>query len=399
MVDTQNLVGQGAKMAMDEIYRMLFGNAFVNARQGQPVTAGDIGDTAFTVGLNSLPFGAGGGVVRGAQAAPAAAKAVDEALARKILQNAIAQRKVAVAMTPSGAEGTIRSGGMKNIFELDDVAASRPGTYLGERRLVEENLLGIPQSAPAAARPTYGALAGPMLPQPIAQRLPGVTGQAIRVLDPRFNKVLSKYGYTLGSNTSEVTPALLATTRPGIEGTATIADSFLDPARAYSLTNKADAQQLSDDVFELISRNARNKYGGENQLALGSSQTYPYLEVQMAPGQGALSNISKMQVPVNATRSSPYGNNPDSARAQAQALQQFLKQQGVSNVKAGKIQQIQPDYITSIQRGIAQARASAPVRAANRAAYNVSQIPSKVRSKLQINRGGKPIDDIYEGVL
>ena len=55
MADAQNLVGQGFNVVFDELYRALFGDAVGNLRQGEEVSAGDIGNTALTVGLNSLP--------------------------------------------------------------------------------------------------------------------------------------------------------------------------------------------------------------------------------------------------------------------------------------------------------------------------------------------------------
>lgn len=80
MADSQNLIGQGMGIAMDEIWRALFGNAVVNARQGQPITAGDVGDTAFTVGLNSLPFGGGGAAARASRITPEGLNALDQVL-------------------------------------------------------------------------------------------------------------------------------------------------------------------------------------------------------------------------------------------------------------------------------------------------------------------------------
>jgi hypothetical protein len=61
MADTSKQIGQGAQIAMEAIYRALLGDAAVNAKSGKAVSAKDIGNTALTVGLNSLPFGAGGG--------------------------------------------------------------------------------------------------------------------------------------------------------------------------------------------------------------------------------------------------------------------------------------------------------------------------------------------------
>lgn len=150
MADTQNLVGQGAKMAMDEIYRMLFGNAFVNARQGQPITAGDVGDTAFTVGLNALPFGAGGAAAKGARAA-------DPAIARIVAERVLRNPSVSVRFPSEVSADLVNSGRFKNSMELG--LDSGFNVITPQARLNAENLAyGVPLSAAAADRPIYGML-------------------------------------------------------------------------------------------------------------------------------------------------------------------------------------------------------------------------------------------------
>lgn len=150
MADSQDLIGQGMGIAMDEIWRMLFGNAFVNARQGQPITAGDVGDTAFTVGLNALPFGAGGAAAKGAQAAdPALAKL----LATRILRNP----NVSVRFPSQIAPDLVNSGRFKNSMELG--IDSGFNVITPQARIQAENLAyGIPLAAAAADRPIYGML-------------------------------------------------------------------------------------------------------------------------------------------------------------------------------------------------------------------------------------------------
>lgn len=119
MADSQNLIGQGMGIAMDEIYRALFGNAAVKARQGQPITAGDVGDTAFTVGLNSLPFGGGGAAARASKVTPEGL----DALARVIAMQRRSRTAAPDRLVPEADRVIYDSGN----------AAFGPGTYFSNR--------------------------------------------------------------------------------------------------------------------------------------------------------------------------------------------------------------------------------------------------------------------------
>lgn len=191
MADSQNLIGQGMGIAMDEIWRALFGNAAVKARQGQPITAGDVGDTAFTVGLNSLPFGGGGAAARGAQVA-ANSPEVARMLALQALRNPnIVSRQGVNALEQMARSGDTR---FKNMFDMNIENVPRYAEYQQKglvsadelsqealrRAASEEAILGIPMNAPASARPTYGI---------VTPALPGVAARAPRPIGTPQNAV------------------------------------------------------------------------------------------------------------------------------------------------------------------------------------------------------------------
>jgi len=81
MADTQNLIGQGMGLAMDQIYRALLGDAGANLRAGKPVSGADVANSALTVGLNALPVGGAGVAAKGVKATGITPEGV-EALAR-----------------------------------------------------------------------------------------------------------------------------------------------------------------------------------------------------------------------------------------------------------------------------------------------------------------------------
>lgn len=55
MATTEELVGRGLNVVLDQLYRTLFGDAVGNLRQGEEVTGEDVANSALTIGLNSLP--------------------------------------------------------------------------------------------------------------------------------------------------------------------------------------------------------------------------------------------------------------------------------------------------------------------------------------------------------
>jgi hypothetical protein len=150
MADTSKQIGQGAQIAMDAIYRALLGDAAVNAKQGKSVSGADLANSALTIGLNSLPFGAGGGA---AKAVPAA----DKALARLLATRVLKKPNVSVRFPSNISNDLVNSGRFKNSMELG--IDSGLGVITPQARLQAENLAyGIPLSASAADRPIYGML-------------------------------------------------------------------------------------------------------------------------------------------------------------------------------------------------------------------------------------------------
>jgi hypothetical protein len=286
-------------------------------------------------------------------------------------------------MTPAGIEGAARSGALKNAVELQEEGTDllRAPGYLDERRRIEESVLGIPQDAPGSARPYYGAVtSGIPLPYSAAQRAPGVTGEILRTLDPRFNRSMASYAYALNNNFSDVAPQGVAMTRPGAQGSFTISDSFLEPDRVFQIGNPSDRAEAVEAIIGMARQNADPKNLAGNVLSPGP-RTLPYIEAQISPETNPFELINRFDVPITAHRGTPWGFTPESANAKAAALKEFLGSQGAGNIRTGTTQAIEPAYVNEARRAALKLRNSKPGRIVRDAAYQVSQIPADIKRR------------------
>ena len=339
-----------------------------------------------TVGLAPLAF-TGYGAVKAAPAVAkgvkGAARAADSAIATKVVGNALKNPRVSVAMTPSGIENSIRSGAVKNMLQLEEegVEVLRKPGYMEERLWIEEQVLGIPQSAPGSARPTYGAVTSKnYLPYMAAKNAPGATGEAVRMLDPRFNRSLDAFGYALNSNSSEVATQGVAKTRPGVKGSFTISDSFLEPDKLYKIGDGGDRTEATKKIVEMLKQNVDPKMAG-NPLTRGR-KTFPYLEVQASPQTNPFNFMERFDIPVTTHKGNPFGISPENATARSAALKQFMASQNKTGIRTGKVQAIEPEVIDEIRKLKLLVRNSPPGRAAMDVRYHISQLPKEMQRKL-----------------
>ena len=277
MVDTQNLVGQGAQLAMDQIWRTLLGNAFVNAKNSQPVSAGDVGDTAFTVGLNALPFGAGGGAVKGAQA-------VDRVAADKIVKKILENPDISI-VAPREAMPQILSSRFKSQREL---LSEQPGfdpTQFGKREAVEDYLMGYPPDFPVNQRPIYGAVANRTdLPQWLLEKTPGQSGDALRLFDPRTNRS-AVFG--------DADAVISRVPANAVEGSFTIGDSWVPAVHQAINMSQLQSPRVRKDILKAIAEARSSK--GKADFAVDGK--LPYIEAQMAARKNPVEAIRRIDIP------------------------------------------------------------------------------------------------------
>jgi len=322
---------------------------------------------------------AGYGAFRGA---PIAARAADKAITTSIVSNALKNPRMAIGMTPAGVEGAIKSGKIKNFSELaeEGVNVQRAPGYLNDRLRIEEEVLGVPRNAPGSQRPAYGAVTSKnYLPYFVANKLPGATGNAVRMLDPRFNRSLDSYAYALISNASDVASQALARTKPGVKGTYTIGDTFQGPNRVFQVGNPQDQAEATDEIVKML---VANTSGRSNNPLVRSSQTFPYLELQASPTTNPFNYIEKFDVPITTQKGNPFGVSPETATARSTAIKNLLNSQGQSGVRTGTLQAVEPAYVNEARRAALKFRNTPPVRAVRDTAYQISQIPSNIRRKI-----------------
>jgi hypothetical protein len=314
---------------------------------------------------------------------PAAARAVDQTAARVIINNALKNPRMSIGMTPAGVEGAIRSGRVKNFAELNEEGTDiiRAPGYFDERIRIEEDVFGIPRDTPGAQRPTYGALtSGTYLPYVAANKLPGVTGETVRMLDPRFNRSLSSYAYALNSNASDVASQGVARTRPGVQGSYTISDSFLEPGRVFQFGNPADRTEATNEIFQMLMQNTDPKSFRGNPLTRGPV-SYPYIEMQASSATNPFNYIEKIDVPITSPKGNPFGISPEAASSRANAIQQLLASEGRTGITSGTLQAVEPAYVNKARQTALNIRNTPPMRAVRDASYQVSQIPKNIRRR------------------
>lgn len=225
---------------MDQIYRALLGDAGANLRSGKPVSAADVGNSALTIGLNALPVGGAGAAAKGAKAA---APIIDNAAARAILNSTLKNPQFSVAMPKQNAIQMLRSGQYQNKFQRGATDPYRMGK--------EESVLNIPMGTPVAERPVYGILTNRVaVPESIAKRIPGKTGEVARMVSPTANESLGMYGGADGIIAS-------APTR-NLPTTYTTTDSFYAPAG--SVRQVGDKAARRDAINEIMGRLDDNTY-------------------------------------------------------------------------------------------------------------------------------------------
>jgi DNA-binding HxlR family transcriptional regulator len=392
--NSSEAIGMGMQIVMDNITRGLFGQAGANSKYGVKNTAGDIIDSAATTALNALPIPA----VKALSKLPKAGAAVDKAVASAYIKNTLANPRIAVGMTASGVEGAIKDKALKSLFQVEESGAfiTRKTGYDTVRREIERDILGIPLNATSAQRPTYGTVAsafGTKIPYSLTQKMPGLTGDALRLFDPRFNKVTRQYMYSMASNASDVAPMALATTGKGAKGTFTLGDSFRNEigSSLFNLGNKQDAKTAA----QLILKDFKSPV---SELRNISPNSLPYVEAQLAPGSNPFNLIKKFGVPVRENNKEySYYLTRDTAQKEAIKLSNLLKQNDLSKVKTGTFRDVQPAWQHQLAQANLKLRNSPVGRVIRDAPYNLSQMLNNFKKpkNYQGNDGTyirKPVD-------
>ena len=189
--------------------------------------------------------------------APAASKA----LASKALASAVKKPAVAARIPASRVQDIMTSGGLKNVFDASRAAGWGAGddaaAYLSQRKFIEQQALGIPETASAAERPIYGYLYKPGLPV-----LPGNSeiANASKILS-RNNPGVQSYG--------DFTAVMKNVPQ---NSTYTLGDTF----RSWT---GGRANQLGTDM------------ANPNALSGLTNKQIPYVEAQLPQEAGAISNM------------------------------------------------------------------------------------------------------------
>lgn len=146
---------QGAAQGSDIAGGQAIAGSVKNVASGK----GNVGD-ALNIGLAATALG---GIPAGKIASVAS-----KALANKAFSSAVKNPSVAARIPASRLPEIVNSGGLKNVFDASRAAGWGAGddaaAYLNQRKFVENQAFGIPETATAAQRPIYGYLYKPGLP-------------------------------------------------------------------------------------------------------------------------------------------------------------------------------------------------------------------------------------------
>jgi hypothetical protein len=252
-----DMIGEGMKLAMDEIYKTVLGEGTNSLLKGDStkMTPLDWAGLA-TLGLGSGMF----------KTAKVASNVISPIAARALTADALRRPQIAMQLSPSAVEGVVRSGQFKNAFTLGDEAGQMPlaGT---PQRVASEAAMGIPVNASSSQRPTYGILTSrvPSLAKPTnAQQTFRNTSE---VLSPN-NRSLGNYaqenrpfGATGDINFSgEVNDGVVALFKPSVAQRATVtrgdsnaAPWMLGGEKAVPLNistaSKTDIKKFANDIL------------------------------------------------------------------------------------------------------------------------------------------------------
>jgi hypothetical protein len=199
---------------------------------------------------------------------------IDKLLTKSIAKSVLKNPKVLISTPRENIAPLGQSGRYKTVFEMK----SRPEDYIEYRKKIEKRLFGV-DPEDIYSKPIYGGLANPVkIPSRILKKIPGATGDLLRMLDPYTNQL---NWYTKGRFSMY--------TLKKARGTATVGDSFNAFSPVFSLTGKRSdrtdgAKKITDAIVDLRSK-------GRNIKA-------PYIEAQLDKKFGDAKNIKSIEASV-----------------------------------------------------------------------------------------------------
>lgn len=240
----------------------------VDIAQGQ----GDFWDYLNVLGAATAlgGYGAGKGI-----------SAIDRLVATNAVKKILQNNPDVSIIAPREVMPNILSDRFKGQREL---LSEQPGfdpTKYGKREDVENILFDIPLDTPDKFRPIYGAIANQnSLPQWLLERIPGKTGDAYRLFDPRTN-----FSGVFGNNNAVINRLPL----DKVEGTFTVGDSWA-PWGQYgnqvnNLRNVGTDETLPSTIIDAI------------RAYRADGQKLPYIEAQMSASTNPVNYISRIDVP------------------------------------------------------------------------------------------------------
>jgi hypothetical protein len=252
------MIGEGMKLAMDEIYKTVLGpglNSLV--REGDPTQMSPLDWASLaTMGLGTGMIG------KGVQVA-------DRLGATALAANTLKNPNISIVAPRKVFPEIFESGRFKNQLEL------QPNNPNNARRLqVEDEVLGYPLNTPPEARPIYGAIKNNYnLPQGLTRFIPGNTGKFLRLTDPTQNSS-TWFG--------QKNQAFANVPGKKVTGTYTLNDSWVPGVRPFELNSADDAAKASKELIANLS----------------SGRKLPgYIEAQMRPTKNSADWIENISVP------------------------------------------------------------------------------------------------------